>query len=427
MSLVSPVPVHTQQPGGEIRVGAIQSLRGEYAGYGEGALFGLEAAVSDINDKGGVTVGTDRMPIKLVVEDSRSNPDRTGNLAESLISRDKVQFIISGDEPSQMHYGVSTVCDRYKIPYVTSVGLLEPWLGMRQKAATGWEYTWATGMFAMTIPAQTLDFRSGNPNYTVLDTWMDMLKKYSSRINKNVAMFASDDAEGRSWYNTLGPLLKKMGYTPFGWDIKMGLTPSNIKDFSTAINYWKTNNCEVFLGNATPSLFQSFWEQCQAQDFEPKLVGVGRAPLFYQDIVSWGDDLPEGVGVEVGWDPSFKNSPGIGSTTPASLAERWARETGQPLNRNIGSGYRSVQVLVDALQRAGTLNSEKVNHALADTDLMTIGHRVKFDENHFSRSPVIICQWFKTGGARGWEQRVVFSRHNFAPVRSQPFLPVLYD
>ena len=81
---------------------------------------------------------------------------------------------------------------------------------------------------------------------------------------------------------------------------------------------------------------------------------------------------------------------------------------------------------IDAIQRAGSVDPEKVNEALAATDLMTIGSRVKFDENNFNRTPIYFGQWYKTDTPAGWELRVVFSKHDFVPVQSEPIFPVPY-
>jgi ABC-type branched-subunit amino acid transport system substrate-binding protein len=197
-------------------------------------------------------------------------------------------------------------------------------------------------------------------------------------------------------------------------------------DFSAVINEWKAADCQILWGNAPAPFFGAFWKQARTLGFEPKMVSIGRAPLFYQDIAAWGGDLPWGVGCEIWWTPTITEYQGIGSTTPMSLAERWSEATGQPLNPAIGSGYRSVQVLIDAIQRAGSVDPEKVNEALATTDLMTIGSRVKFDENNFNRTPIYFGQWYKTDTPEMWELRVVFSKHDFVPVQSDPIFPVPY-
>jgi branched-chain amino acid transport system substrate-binding protein len=411
-----------QKPAAEIRVGVVQAQTGMFAAFGQGGVFGIKAAVDDINKQGGVDVGGKKIPIKLTVVDNESDPNKAGSLAESLILQDKVNFISSGDEPPPMHAGVSTVCDRNKIPYVTSCGPVEPWLGMRQETPTKWQYTWATGLFAIVTPAKEGDFRA-KPGYTVMDTWRAMLDLFGGQTNKKVALIASDEPDGRGWYTLFGPALKELGYQVIGIEKNLGLMPLETTDFSSVVKQWKDANCEIFWGNCPGPFFGAVWKQAHTLGFKPKMVCIGRAPLFYADASAWGGDLPWGIGVEVWWDPSFKDSPGIGGTTPASLAERWTKETNQPLNPAIGPGYRSMQVLIDAIQRAGSVDGEKVNAALAQTDLKTIGHRVKFDENHFSRGPLMFGQWFKTDKPQKWDLRVVFSKHDFVPAVDKPIFP----
>lgn len=409
----------------EIRVGVVQAQTGMFAAFGQGGVFGVKAAVDDINKQGGVKVGETKIPIKLVIVDNESDPMKAGSLAESIVLQDKVQFICTGDEPPPMHAGVSHVADRHKIPYITSTGPVEPWLAMKQESPTKWKYTWATGLFAIVTPAKAGDFRA-KPGYTVMDTWTAMLELYGGQTNKKVALIASDEPDGRGWYTLFGPALKKLGFEVIGIEKNLGLVPLETTDFSSIIKQWKDAKCEILWGNCPGPFFGAVWKQAQALGFKPKMVSIGRAPLFYADVSAWGGELPLGIGVEVWWDPSMKDSPGIGGTTPKSLAERWIKETKQPLNPGIGPGYRSVQVLIDAIQRAGSLDAEKVNTALSQTDLLTIGHRVKFDENQFNHAPLMFGQWFKTDKPEKWELKVVFSKHDFVPATDKPIFPILY-
>lgn len=407
----------------EILIGAPAPLTGMYGGFGEGAVFGMKAAVDDINKEGGVFVKefNKKIKMKLIVVNTESDPAKAGSLAESLIVRDKVHFLASGDQPPPMHAGVCTVADRYKVPYVTCSGPLEPWAEMRSKGK--WEYSWATGLFAIATEAPSSDFRS-KPGYTIVDTWKTMLDLFGDKTNKKVAVFAADDPDGVGWYALFPEFLKKIGYEVCGVDKKVGLLPLETTDFSSVIKTWKDFKAEILWGNAPAPFVGTLLRQAKTLGFKPKMISIGRAPLFYEDIKAWGGDIPLGVGAEIWWDPSFEESPGIAGTTPKSLAERWEKETKKPLNRGIGPGYRSIQVLIDAIKRAGTLDGEKVNKALEATDLMTIGHRVKFDENHFSRGPLVYGQWQKTKNPWIWECPVVFSKHKFIKATAKPIFPV---
>jgi ABC-type branched-subunit amino acid transport system substrate-binding protein len=406
----------------EIRVGVVQAQTGMYAGFGQGAVFGVKAAVDDINKLGGVNVGGKKIPIKLFIRDNESDPNKAGAVAESLVLQDKVGFICTGDEPPPMHPGVSKVADQYKVPYITSTGPFEPWSAMRQDTPTKWQYTWASGMFAIVVPAAPGDFRA-KPGYTVMDTWTAMLDLYGGQTNKKVGLIASDEPDGRGWYTLFGPELKKLGYNVIGLDKNLGLVPLETTDFSSIVKQMKDAKVEILWGNCPGPFFGAFWRQAINMGFKPKMVSIGRAALYYTDISAWGGDLPNAVGSEVWWAPSFKDSPGFGDTTPMSLATRWTEATKQPVNPAIGPGYRSVQILVDAIQRAGTLDPVKVNAALATTDLMTIVHRAKFDENHFNRGPLMFGQWQKTDKPEKWEQKVIFSKHDFAPATGKAIFP----
>lgn len=410
----------------EIKIGVIQAQTGMYAGFGTGGVFGIKAAAEDINKLGGVDAGGKKMPVKLIVVDNESDPNKAGTLAQSLVVQDRVNFIVTGDEPPPMHPAISMVCDRYKIPYITSVGPFEPWTAMRNETDTKWPYTWATGLFAIATPAEAPDFRAGKPGYTVNDYWVDVLKRYGDQTGKKVAVFASDDPDGVGWYTGLSHMLKPNGFEPVGYDKKLGLLPVETTDFSSVINAWKASGAQVLWGNCPAPFFGALWKQCRTLGFKPKMVSVGRAPLFYQDIKSWGGDLPLGVCVEIWWDPSMKEYQGIGDTTPMSLVERWKKETGQPMNPAVGPGYRAFQVLVDAITRAKSIDGKKVNKALAATDLMTLGHRVKFDQNQFNRSPLYYGQWQKADTPEGWKLEVIYSRHDFVPETAKPLFPIPY-
>ena len=415
-------------PKEEIRVGVPAPLTGMYAGFGQGGIFGMKAAVDDINKDGGVFVkeSNRKLPIRLIIVNTESDPQKAGTLAESLIVNDKVNFLAYGEEPPPMTASISNVADRYKMPFVCTTGPMEPWLGMRQTVEGHWQYTWAAGIFAIVAPAAAGDFRAA-PGYTITDTWQAMLDMFGNKTNKRAAVFASDDPDGIGWYGLFPGFLKKLGYNVCGVEKKVGLAPMETTDFSSIIKQWKDYKCEIIWGNAPGPFVGTLLRQCATLGFKPKMVSIGRAPLFYEDVNSWGGDIPLGVGVEIWWDPSFGDSPGIGGTTPQSLADRWAKETQKPLNRAIGPGYSLIQVLIDAIVRAGSLDREKVQAALAQTDLKTVRQRIKFDENHFSRGPLVFGQWQKVDKPWVWECPVVFSKHDFIKATGKPIFPIPYN
>jgi branched-chain amino acid transport system substrate-binding protein len=143
-------------------------------------------------------------------------------------------------------------------------------------------------------------------------------------------------------------------------------------------------------------------------------------------VKGWGGDLALGVSNEMFWNPAIKDSPGIGGTTPQSLNERWLKKSGEGMHQNVGMGYQAIQIMIDAIERAGSLDVEKVNQALKKTDLMTIYHRVVYDDENFSRHPVSFGQWITTDKAYKWENPVVISQHKFLPATAKLLFPIPY-
>jgi len=168
--------------------------------------------------------------------------------------------------------------------------------------------------------------------------------------------------------------------------------------------------------------------QGKAMDFQPTMISAARAALYYDDIVAWGGDLPLGVGIEIWWDPSYEGCPGIGGTTPMSLHERWVEATGEPINMSVGSSYETMQILIDSIERAGTLDADAVLKAIGETDMKTIcGYTLFEEETHFSRIPLTFGQWYKTDGPEEWELPIVFSKHDIIPATAEPMFPIPYD
>lgn len=410
-----------------ILVGVPAPQTGMYGGFGVGGVWGMQAAVEDINALGGVYVAeyNTTIPIKLVIRNTESDDTKAGSIAESLILTDKVHFLAYGDQPPPMNAAIATKAQTHKIPYICTTGPAEPWLAMRSEASGNWSYTWATGLFAIGDPGD----RPAN-GYTIADTWLAMLDLYGNSTNKVAGVFASDDPDGVGWHAGFPGILEGWGCTVVAREPAKSRLPMDTTDFSSLINEWVTNNVTIIWGNAPAPFVKTLLEQAWATEgFAPKLISIGRAPLFYEDVSSWTGNATLGVLVEIWWDPAWGESatasaPGIGNTTAESLAARWIAAKASPVNRSIGAGYSIIQVLIDAVERAGTLGADDVCDALADTNLMTIRHRVVFDETQFSRGPLVYGQWQWDEEEEDWVCPIVLSKHSFIPETGEVLFPI---
>jgi branched-chain amino acid transport system substrate-binding protein len=406
-----------QQAINEVRIGLVAPITGGFAAHGQGTLWGALKAVEDINKLGGVKVGNRRIPVRLIYYDDTSDPTKTAALSTQLIEVDNViAFVVNG--VPVFANPASVIADRYKTPLVT-VGPWEPWW-----AGGPYKYAWHIG-FLIATPIPEGDARAGKHGYSVFDAWFSFLNKYADQTNRKVAVIACDDADGRGWYPLFGQGLKEQGYTPYGIENNFGLYPPGTTDFSSLILTWKDAGCEILVGNLPGVDFGTFWRQAHTLGWKPKMAAIGRAALFYEEVAAWGGDLPLGIATEVWWDPSYP-FPGIGGRTSASLAEEWYKEKGIFVNRDIGwNGYATVQVILQAIEKAGVLDKEMINKAIAELESETIIGPIKFiPEMHSSPCIVVMGQWQKTDKPWVWECPIIHSDFPEIPVTSQPIFPL---
>ena len=84
--------VHAQQgvSKDEIVLGSIQDLSGPLAGFGKQARMGMELAVAELNETGGIQ----GRKIKLLVEDSGYDPKKAVLAAQKLVNQDKIFMMV---------------------------------------------------------------------------------------------------------------------------------------------------------------------------------------------------------------------------------------------------------------------------------------------------------------------------------------------
>jgi branched-chain amino acid transport system substrate-binding protein len=409
----------------EILIGDTVSYTGPYAIFGGISSFGTEAAIADINKQGGIYVKEygKKLPVKWITRDCQSDTLKVAPLTQELILKDKVHFLGGHFEVPPMRQGTAMMADKYKVPAVFGVGTYEPWVAMRQAATPPWKYSWAFG-FSIGTPAVKGDFREGKRGYLMMATWFGALGAYAEKTNKKAAVFALDDPDGKGWYLGFTGAAGGQGYDCYRAKDQFGIYPLGTTDFTPLIQEWKKHGCEILWGNTIAPDLGIMFKQCKAQGFKPKLVFATRGAMFYQEIVSWGGDLPNGVLTEVYWTPHMKGARGIGGTTPESLAQRWYEAKKEPLAQGIGWNYAVAQTLFDAIERAGTLDSEAVLKALGETDLNTMWGRVVFEKDtQFQRVPCQIGEWVKTDKSYVWEMPITFSYNDFMPPTAELLFP----
>ncbi len=93
------------------------------------------------------------------------------------------------------------------------------------------------------------------------------------------------------------------------------------------------------------------------------------------------------------WSPAFPGQSKFGGHDGQALVDACESETGNKYLPPLAYNDASFDVLLDAIQRAGTTDTDAVIAALATTDLDTVVGRVHFNDEHVSVQPLGGAQW----------------------------------
>jgi branched-chain amino acid transport system substrate-binding protein len=100
--------------GDTIRVGVYGDLTGQTSSFGQSTKNGIELAVEEINNAGGVN----GKKIELIVEDDQGRPEQAKTVVSKLINQDKVHAVL-GEVASTNSLAAAPVAQEAKIPMIT--------------------------------------------------------------------------------------------------------------------------------------------------------------------------------------------------------------------------------------------------------------------------------------------------------------------
>jgi branched-chain amino acid transport system substrate-binding protein len=98
-----------------IRVGVTVSLTGAYANLGQDQLEGMQMWADDLNARGAL-LGRE---VKLIHYDDASSPEKSAQLYEQLITKDKADLLL-GPYSSNITLAASTVAEKHNFPMVAT-------------------------------------------------------------------------------------------------------------------------------------------------------------------------------------------------------------------------------------------------------------------------------------------------------------------
>jgi len=362
--------------------------------YGWDAERAINLAVAEINASGGVNVGGEKRPFKVEVIDTRDLepgvPVSEALLAvEKLILDKKADFIIGGPVRSEAALAAMPLLSKYKKVSILTTGVLTP----KYHALVAKEYDKYKYCFRIHGEAKNL-VGEMFANFT------DLKEKYGFN---NLFIIAQDVSHARGAAKVMKAVAEKKGWNVTGVEIY----PTGATDFSMGLLKAKKTQSEIIniwmdMPESAILLKQWYEMKIPALPFGSTLAAAEQ-PGFWEATEGKGEYTLCNV-VNAG------NAPSEATPWTMKFYDAYTKMWGvEPEGLGTSSSYMAVYVLRDAIERAGSLDPEKVVAELEKTDIMGVYGRLRFDPKSHQVIPATDPQKGAVGSILQWQdgKRVV--------------------
>jgi branched-chain amino acid transport system substrate-binding protein len=331
---------------GEVPIGAVLSLTGAAASYGESQQRGLELALEQLNEKEGVTYD-------LTIEDDQTDPRQGITLFDQFVSQD-VSLIIG---PTLSNAAVQAD------PIAQEAGV--PVLGISNTAA------------GVTEIGDYIHRNSLTESAVIPQTIAKATEEYG--LEKVVVMYSNDDAFTESGYEAFAGALADEGV-----EIAETITFSKSDtDFRALLTQAKASEPDALIVSALIEAAIPLVTQARELGIDVPIIGGNgfNNPRLMADA----GDAAEGVVVGAAWNSSSDNP-----ENQAFLEDFEATYDAQP-DQFAAQAYTGL-MLVDHAVRAGcSADREDLKEALGELeDVPTVLGEFSIDENRDAVHPAVV-------------------------------------
>ena len=362
--------------------------------YGWGPERAFTLAVEEINAAGGVNVGGTKRPFKLEVIDTRDLepgvPVSEALLAvEKLILDKKADFIVGGPVRSEAALATMPLLSKYKKVSILSTGVLTP----KYHALVAKEYDKYKYCFRIHGEAKNL----------VGEMFANFTELKEKHGFNNLFIIAQDVSHARGAAKVMNAVATKKGWNVTGVEIY----PTGATDFSMGLLKAKNSKTEIIniwmdMPESAILLKQWYEMKIPALPFGSTLAAAEQ-PGFWKATDGKGEYTLCNV-VNAG------NAPSEATPWTMKFYNAYAKKWGvAPEGLGCSSSYMVVYVLRDAIERAGSLDSDKIVAELEKTDVMGVYGRLKFDPKSHQVIPAKDPETGAVGSILQWQdgKRVV--------------------
>ncbi len=327
-----------------IRIGTSRSVSGALAFF-EASAYGpiYKMWVKEVNERGGIYVKEygKKLPIDLIVYDDKSDIGTMTRLLDKLIVEDKVDFILAPTSTAHL-FAATAITEKYKYILIGAEG----------------------GLSTLKDKMKNMPYLFGTLSFSDWNEVPALIKIYKKLGIKTVAIMYIDDLHGVEYYGT-----SKKFFPGAGIEIKMAKgVPPDIKDISPILKEAKKLDVDALLCYTYPPLSFNIISQSMELGMNFKSLVIGPGSTFEIFKISFGPKVIEGI---MGWGTHNAKVPAPGGKQFVDTFLKYNKME----NFDWWGGilyYAGLQMLEKAIEKAGTLNMQKVRDVMISQKLDTL-------------------------------------------------------
>jgi branched-chain amino acid transport system substrate-binding protein len=335
-----------------IRFGAPLPLTGPLAPEGIKQQQGYDLWAEQANKAGGISVGGKKYKVEIVYADYQSNTPRAVQTTEQMITQDNINFLF-GAFGSGAAKAASTVSEKYKVPTIAAAA------SSSQVYDQGYKYLFGTF----------------TPNDTLTTPLTEIIKVKAPDVKK-VAILARNDLFPLAIAQEMEKSAKANGLEVVYFE-KYAI---GTLDFSATLSQMKSLAPQWIFVTGYINDLLLVRKQMVDQEIKAPVVTMIAGPA-YQDFIESAGQTAENITSASWWHPAerYDGKDIFGSTENfvKLFKEKYKSEPdyGQASAAVCGALFQM------AIEKAGSLDRDKVRDALASLDVVTFWGPVKFGPN----------------------------------------------
>ena len=316
----------------EIVFGVSIPLTGAFPYGGELEKMGYLAWEGMVNERGGIYVKEygKKLPVRLVYYDDKSNPTTTAKIYEKLINGDKVDFVLS-PWGSSAGFAASHIAQKYKTP------LVFVWTSSDPIFKQGYDY-----VFCLIQPAS-------RHCWSAVQVLKD--KKLVKDPPKKLYFLAAKELYPMTTIKGAMEYAKVQGFEVYYEEVEKGC-----RDFTPVITKMRRIGVDAITTSIYHADFFLFFRQAMELAFRPRYLYAQHSNV-HDFVETFGEKAAEGVLSNGFWGNSW-NTKG-NQEFIAFYRKKWKKDPEMYAITAAGC-----QVMHQAIEKAGTLDKEKVKKVL---------------------------------------------------------------